>query len=103
MEIEARASYVTRKQINVIFSNAKRGNLKVEKGFMAHLYNMTEANVWKSENSRTEDFNTVRVILDAIFGSDMEKAQELIEKAEAKNFDELGNKAKASYDRAFVA
>lgn len=98
-----KATEFSRKQIGVIFASAKRGDLKVEKWIMSDFYNMADYYGYDDNHEIERCESHVLEILDAVFGKDMEKAQELIDSYTENEFKALGKKAQAKADRRMVA
>lgn len=98
------ASEITKKQVNVIFAKAKRGELKVEKWFLQDLYNLADYYGYDSNRSAAEQESEVKKILDAVFANDLVTAQTIIDETESKWYSLYSKKNQAKCDRtAFVA
>lgn len=99
-----KATDFTKKQINVIFAKAKKGELKVEKWFMSDMYEMADY-YGHDFNGSAEQFNDeIMNLLDYVFSGDNEKAQKKIYTLEDIHFSLKSNKNKAKCDRTvFVA
>ena len=99
-----KATTFTKKQINVIFAKAKRGELKVEKWFMSDMYEMADYYGYDF-NGNAEQFNDeILNLLDSVFAGNLEKAQQTIDTLEDRHFNLKSNKNQAKCDRTvFVA
>lgn len=98
------ATSFSKKQINVIYMNAKNGNLKVEKWFINRLYDLADFFGFDDNKSVEFDEGLVKDILEAVFAGDFEKAQKEIVSTADMWYSRLGNKNKAKCDRSvFVA
>ena len=98
-----KATEFTRKQIGVIFSNAKRGNLKVEKWMMSEMYNLADYYGFDDNGTVEAEEKEIRSILDSVFAGDMEEAQKKIDALTEKEFAKLGRKYQEAANRAYVA
>lgn len=99
-----KATEFTKKQISVIYSKAKSGELKVEKWFMSHLYNLDDYYGYDDNRSVEESELAVLKILKSVFDGDIKTAQKLINETENKWFNLYGRKTQAKCDRTvFVA
>lgn len=98
-----KATEFSRKQISAIYSKAKSGELKVEKWIMNRLYDL--ADYYGYDDNRSVERSEVKVleILDAVFGGDLAKAQELIDSFTESEYNDLGIKAQKSANREMVA
>lgn len=99
-----KATEFTKKQINVIFAGAKRGELKVEKWFIHELYILADYYNYDDNGNVARSEVQVMKILDAVFSNEIEKAQELIDYMENVWYSGMSRKNKAECDRnLFVA
>lgn len=99
-----RATSITKKQINVIYGKAKRGELKVEKWFIESLYDLADYYGYDYNRSVEERETFTRMILNAIFANETERAQELINLETDRVYSLKGQKNKEKCDRnVFVA
>lgn len=94
-----KATEFTRKQIGVIFANAKQGNIRVEKWLMSELYNLADYYGYDHNGSVERDEAHVLKILDYVFSGDTEKAQAEIDWFADHTFNLFSEKRKASVDR----
>lgn len=93
----------TKKQISVIYGKAKSGALKVEKWFIAHIYDLADYSGYDDNGNVAQSEREVKTILNAVFENDLEKAQELINKTADDWYERAGKKTNAKRDRnAFV-
>ena len=99
-----KATEFTRKQINVIFAKAKRGELKVEKWFIGTLYDLAEYYGYDSNGSVAEKESSILNILESVFSGNIKKAQEDINFLTNKIYNSYGRKMQAGIDRSvFIA
>jgi hypothetical protein len=98
-----KATEFTRKQINVIFAKAKAGEIKIEKWVIADFYNMADYYGFDDNGNAEESERDILEIIEAVFASDIEKAQELIDNYTTKWFERMGRKAQAKANRSLVA
>ncbi len=73
-----KATEFSKKQIGVIYANAKNGNLKVEKWIMFKLYDLADYYGYDDNASVEYDERSVLLILDDVFAGRMAEAQERI-------------------------
>lgn len=88
------------KQIGALFHKAKDGELKIERWYINHLYNLAEYYGYDDNGSVEKEEAEILHILDLMFKGELEKCQELIEKEEEKEYNLLSNKAKKTASRA---
>lgn len=98
-----KATEFTRKQINVIFAKAKKGDLKVEKWYIGHLYDMADFYSYDENGSAEKEESIIKVLLDAVFAGRIEEAQQIISSETDRRFDLLSNKNQKAANRALVA
>lgn len=99
-----KATEFTRKQINVIYAKAKRAELKVEKWFIGTLYDLAEYYGYDSNGIVAERESSILLILNYVFGGNIEKAQEEIDFLTNKIYNAYSRKMKNGIDRTvFVA
>lgn len=99
-----KATEFSRKQINVVFVKAKKGEIKVEKWFMSELYSLADYYNYDDNGSVEASETQVLKILDAVFSNNNEKAQELIDSTADRWFSLMGRKGKEKCNRnVFVA
>lgn len=75
---------ITRKQIDVIFSKAKTGELNVEKWMMKTLYQVTETG-----SLPYTTYVEIKHILDDIFSGNISNAQRLIDEMTEEEYKKL--------------
>lgn len=99
-----KATEFTAKQISVVYGKAKRGDLKVEKWFISELYDLADY-YGRDDNRSVERMESeVQAILEAVFGNDLKKAQNLIDETSEEWFNLYGKKTQSKCDRTvFVA
>ena len=73
-----KATEFTKKQIGVIFSKAKNGELIVEKFAMRRMYDLADYYGYDDNRSVEDDECTIMSILNDIFEGNMDEAQEKI-------------------------
>lgn len=99
-----KATDFTEKQISVIYANAKRGALKVEKWFLNELYDLATYIGYDDNRSVERDEKAVKEILEAVFANEIEKAQSLIDYTTNDWYNSYGRKTQEKCDRnVFVA
>lgn len=75
---------ITRKQIDVIFSKAKAGELNVEKWMINSLYRMTEMGSFPYTT-----YVEIKHILDDVFSGNISNAQRLIDEMTEEEYKKL--------------
>ena len=70
-----KATEFTRKQVNIIYRNAKQGNLKVEKWMMNRMYDLSDYYGTDDDNSVQNFEQRVKHILSLVLEEDFENAQ----------------------------
>ena len=98
-----KATEFSKKQINVIYSKAKVGELKVEKWIINDLYNM--ADYYGHDDNRSVERAEADIIalIDKVFAGNLEEAQQLIDLYTEDSFNRLGIKAQKKANRDLVA
>lgn len=96
-------SRLTRKQVNVVYANAKKGNIRVEKWMISQMYELADETeqIIDWNGSIGSKLDKCRMILDAIFANDYEKAQRIIDWAFDINL--YGRKTVERIDRTVIA
>lgn len=97
-----KATEFTKKQIGVIYSKAKKGELKIEKWVMTEFYDLADYYGYDSNKSVEDRENEILLILDHMFAGDIEDTQERIDSYTARHFELLSNKAKVNTCRDLV-
>ena len=97
-----KATEFTKKQINVVFAKAKNGELKVEKWYIQHLYELSDYYGYDYNRSVEDEERFIKEILDSVFTNDIKKAQSLIDSQTEKIFNLLSRKNRENADRSFV-
>ena len=95
-----KATEFTKKQINVIYANAKNGNLTIEKWAMQNLYDLADYFGYDDNRSVEREEEVIKMILESVFNNDFEAAQKMIFELQDNWYNWAGNKTKASYDRS---
>lgn len=96
-------SRVSRKQVNVIYVAAKKGEIRLERWMASEMYKLADETEqiidWNGSASKLMD--SCRQILDAVFAKDFDKAQSIID----RTFDIslYGKKAVEKMDRTVIA
>ena len=98
-----KATEFTKKQISVVYGAAKRGELKLERWVASEFYDLADYYGYDDNRSVEAAEAKVLAILNAVFGKDMVKAQELIDSYTESTFNRLGRKAQAKVNRDLVA
>ena len=97
-----KATEFTKKKINVVFAKAKNGELKVEKWYIQHLYELADYYGYDYNRSVENEERFIKEILDSVFANDIKKAQSLIDSQTEKIFNLLSRKNRENADRSFV-
>lgn len=97
-----KATEFTRKQISVIFKLAKNGELKVEKWYMARLYDLADFYGYDDNRSVEQDEKAILIILNEVFSGNIRKAQELINRDSEKVYGLYGRKVQRKCNRDLV-
>jgi hypothetical protein len=98
-----KATEFSKKQIGVIYRNAKAGTLKVETWMMNMLYRLADYYSYDDNGSVADSERQVLRILDKVFAGEMAEAQTIIDEFTAHEFDLLSNKAKKAANREMIA
>ena len=98
-----KATEFTKKQVSVVYGAAKRGELKVEKWYMSHLYNLADFYGYDDNGTAATNESYVLPILNAVFAGEMEAAQELIDQDTERVFETYTKKYRDAFDRTIVA
>ena len=99
----SKATEFTRKQIGVIFSKAKQGELKVEKFIMADMYELADYYGYDYNRSVERAEQRIKAILDKVFAGDIEAAQEEINQYTEYVWRSLSIKGQKEASREFVS
>lgn len=99
---DKKATEFTKKQVGVLFSKAKTGELKVEKWFMSKIYDLADFYGYDDNGSVEKDEQAVLEILDAMFSGDTEKVQGLINEMTDHMFNLYTPKFQAKFNRNLV-
>lgn len=97
-----KATEFTKKQINVIFAKAKKGELKVEKWYIQYLYRLADYYGYDDNKSAEHDEFEVLRILENVFSGNLKRAQELINSTAEHWFNLYSQKRQAELDRSFL-
>lgn len=93
------ATEFTKKQISVIYSKAKSGELNVEKWFMSELYELADYYGHDYNRSVARQEANVKEIFDSVFGGKTEEAQKLIDSCANNWFSKFSFKNQNKCDR----
>lgn len=97
-----KATEFTKKQINVIFAKAKKGELKVPKFVISDFYNLADYYGYDDNRSVEESETDILRILDNVFNNNLEKAQELINAYGEKELKLMSRKNREKADLSFI-
>ena len=97
-----KATEFTKKQINVVFAKAKNEELKDEKWYIQHLYELADYYGYDYNRSVEDEERFIKEILDSVFANDIKKAQSLIDSQTEKIFNLLSRKNRENADRSLV-
>lgn len=97
-----KATEFTKKQISVIFANAKNGNLKVENWVISQLYRLADYYGYDDNGSVAASEKKILKILDAVFSGNFEEAQDLINNYTEAEFKLMGRKSQEQADRSYL-
>lgn len=98
-----KATEISKKQIGVIYAAAKRGDLQVERWYMARLYDLADFYGMDENGSVAKEEQDVKAILDTVFAKNWEAAQQMIAETTEQVYSLLSNKNKKKANRALVA
>lgn len=94
-----KATEFTKKQISVIYSKAKNGELKVEKWFISELYDLAEYYGYDDNGIIEYSERSVLRILEAVFSGKIDEAQEIINDTANSWYEQYSQKGQAKRDR----
>lgn len=97
-----KATEFSKKQISVIYSKAKTGELKVEKWIMSDMYDMADFYGYDFNGTAANEEFRIKQILEAVFAGNLEEAQERIDAFTESLYSCLGIKAKKNADRNLI-
>lgn len=97
-----KATEFTKKQISVIYSKAKCGELKIEKWYMNRLYDLSEYYGYDDNRSIEGEESTILAIIDNVFQNNIKKAQEIIENEQERMFNALSKKYQAKCNHEYI-
>ena len=90
----------TKKQISVIYSKAKNGELKVEKWVIKELYDLADYYGYDDNKSVEEREQKIMNIINKMFNG--ENVQELINEYTEKNYNLMSKKNQQRADRDYL-
>lgn len=97
-----KATEFTRRQINVLYSLAKQGELKIEKWVMSEFYDLSDYYGYDDNGSIERCEQQIKQILDFVFSEDMENAQEAINEYTEEQYALMGRICKEQADRSLI-
>lgn len=97
-----KATEFTRKQINVLYSLAKQGELKIEKWVMSEFYDLSDYYGYDDNGSIERCEQQIKQILDFVFSENMEGAQEAINEYTEQQYVLMGRICKEQSDRNLI-
>ena len=97
-----KATEFTKKQIGVIFANAKNGNLKVENWVIKDFYKLADYYGYDYNKSAEQCEAEILKILEKVFDGNFSEAQELIDEYTEKHFELMGRKGQKQADRSYL-
>lgn len=72
-------TYISRKQIGVVFANAKRGNINLSEDVISWLYkNCAEVRGYNNNNNFEDVLRRVKSGIDSIFSGNYAEAEEVV-------------------------
>lgn len=98
-----KATEFTKKQINVIYAKAKKGELKVEKWIANRFYDLADYYGYDDNRSVEDDERTILAILNNVFAGELETAQAQIDCYTKNTFNLLSRKGQQRVNRELVA
>ena len=98
-----KATQFTKKQVNVLYAKAKKGELKIEKFYIKNLYDLAEYYGYDSNNIVAEEEAGVLLILDSVFSGNLEEAQERIDSDTERLYNSLAYRYQKKADRSLIA
>ena len=98
-----KATEFTKKQINVLFAKAKKGELKIEKWYIGELYNLAEYYGYDDNGSVAEHESLIKDILEFVFAGEIEKAQTKITEHTNDWFERMSFKTQERTSRELMA
>lgn len=99
----SKATEFTKKQIGVIYSLAKKGDLKVERWIISDLYDLAEYYGYDDNGTVEDSERKILKILENVFAGNINVAQELINDYTIDKFERLSLKNKKSVDRSVMS
>lgn len=99
---EKSATEFTKKQIGVIYSLAKKGELKIEKWFIKELYNLADFYGIDWNKGIAAQESDIKKILEDVFANDYTAAQDRIDSTTEEWFNLLSIKNQKNCDREIM-
>lgn len=97
-----KATEFSKKQIGVIYANAKNGNIKVEKWVISEFYDLADYYGYDDNRGVEEQEQKILRILDAVFDRNYESAQRKIDLFTESAFNLMSSKYQSKADRSFL-
>lgn len=97
-----KATEFTKKQINVIYRLGKNGDLKIEKSEISRFYDLADYYGYDYNRSVEESEEIILQILRAVFDSDLETAQNLIDRDQKRVYNLLSVKNQQAWDSTIL-
>lgn len=98
-----KATEFNRRQVGMIYANAKQGALKVERWAMCLIYDAAEFYGYDDNRSMEDRERDIMKILDEVAAGNLEEAQARIDAFTAFTWDLMGRKFQTRANRALVA
>lgn len=92
----------TKKQIGVIFANAKNGNLEIENWVISEFYNLAEYYGYDDNRNVEQQERMILNILKEVFEKKYEKAQTLINDYTEDIITRFGDKTRKNLNRNLI-
>ncbi len=97
-----KATEFSKKQINVIYAKAKKGELKVEEWVIKEFYDLSDYYGYDDNKSVEERERYILKILNSVFDGNNEEAQEEIDNYTNRFFELMSKKEQAKVSREIL-